>query len=252
MRRIQCTYYQFSDQVKLPGGILSIPTEAAILHLTFSREMNYHSVMNDDSQTTEQDGQRRNTRRRTRTRAELLLAARKVFAERGYHEANIAEITQAADVGVGTFYLHFRDKDEVFNTLLDEGFQDMRDHVAAIVTQQAAKPILPLLVTTIFRYAYEQRDLFLIGLTGQATRTRTFRAQAALAGALTQLFENASRDKLLTGYHAPVLARFVTGMITQGIYWWFEHDEPGPDAMAEQVLRLLQHGLPGQLFGHER
>jgi AcrR family transcriptional regulator len=210
--------------------------------------MNYHSVMNDNSQTTVQDGQRRNTRRRARTRAELLLAARKVFAERGYHETSIADITQAADVAVGTFYLHFRDKDEAFNTLLDEGFRAMRDNVAAIVTQQAAKPILPLLVSTIFRHAYEQRDLFQIALTGQATRTHTFRAQAALAEALTRLFETASRDNLLAGYNAPVLARFVTGMITQGIFWWFEHDEPGPDAMAEQVLRLLQYGLPGQLF----
>ena len=191
-------------------------------------------------------------RRRERTRAELLLAARKIFAERGYHEASIAEITQAADVGVGTFYLHFRDKDEAFNTLLDEGFRTLRESVSAAVRLQAKEPILPLLVTTIFRYAYEQRDLFQIALTGQATRTRTFRAQAALAGALTQLFENASRDKLLTGYNAPVLARFVTGMITQGIYWWFEHDEPGPEAMAEQVLRLLAYGLPEQLFGQER
>ena len=204
--------------------------------------------MNDNSQTTVQDGQRRNTRRRARTRAELLLAARKVFAERGYHETSIADITQAADVAVGTFYLHFHDKDEAFNTLLDEGFHAIRDHVAAIATQQATKPILPLLVSTIFRHAYEQRNLFQIALMGQATHTRTFRAQAALAGALTHLFEAASRDKLLTGYNTPVLARFVTGMITQGVLWWSEHDEPGPDAMAEQALRLLQYGLPGQLF----
>jgi AcrR family transcriptional regulator len=211
--------------------------------------MNYYSVMNGNSQTTEESERPRNTRRRERTRAELLLAARKVFAERGYHEASIAEITQMADVGVGTFYLHFRDKDEAFNTLLDEGFRSLRDSVAAAVTQQAKGPILPLLVTTVFRHAYEQRDLFQIALTGQATGARAFRAQAALGEALTQLFESAGRDGLLTGYDAPVLARFVTGMITQGIFWWFEHDEPGPDQMAEQVLRLLQYGLPAQLFG---
>jgi AcrR family transcriptional regulator len=211
--------------------------------------MNYYSVMNSNSQKTEESERPRNTRRRERTRAELLLAARKVFAERGYHEASIAEITQMADVGVGTFYLHFRDKDEAFNTLLDEGFRSLRDSVAAAVTQQAQGPILPLLVTTVFRYAYEQRDLFQIALTGQATGARAFRAQAALGEALTQLFERAVRDGLLTGYDAPVLARFVTGMITQGIFWWFEHDELGPDQMAEQVLRLLQYGLPAQLFG---
>ncbi|TMB75533.1 MAG: helix-turn-helix transcriptional regulator [Chloroflexi bacterium] len=93
--------------------------------------------MNDDSQTTEQDGQRRNTRRRTRTRAELLLAARKVFAERGYHEANIAEITQAADVGVGTFYLHFRDKDEVFGNALCDRVGSYHPITMTVVLQSA-------------------------------------------------------------------------------------------------------------------
>ena len=210
--------------------------------------MNYHSVMNDNSQTNEQNEQPRNTRRKERTRAELLQAARKVFAERGYHEASIAEITQAADVGVGTFYLHFRDKDEAFNTLLDDGFRTLRDSVEAAVKHQAQGPILPLLVQTIFRYAYDERDLFQIALTGQATDIRTFRAQATLAEALTHLFETARKDILLVGYQVPVLARFVTGIITQGIFWWFEHDEPAPNQMAEQVLRLLQHGLPEQLF----
>src|SRR5579859_4099057 len=210
--------------------------------------MNYHSLMNDNSGTTEHESPKRNSRKRARTRAELLQAARQVFAARGFHEASIAEITQVADVGVGTFYLHFRDKDDAFNTLLDEGFRAIRDHVTSIVERQATEPMLPLLVQSIFQHAHQQRDLFQIALTGQATRTRTFRAQAALADALTSLFETAHSRGLLTTYDPPVLARFITGMITQGIFWWFEHDEPGPDAMSAQVLHLLQHGLPEQLF----
>ena len=59
--------------------------------------------MNDNSQTHEYEGQPRVSRKRARTRAELLAAARQVFAARGYHDASIAEITQLADVGVGTF-----------------------------------------------------------------------------------------------------------------------------------------------------
>jgi AcrR family transcriptional regulator len=216
--------------------------------LDILRKVNYYSAMNSNSLTTEQDGQGRNTRRRERTRSELLLAARRVFAERGYHEASIAEITQAADVGVGTFYLYFRDKDEAFNTLVDEGFRTLRDSVAAIVTQQGAVPNLPVLVTTVFRHAYEQRDLFQIALTGEASRARTFRAQAALAEALTRLFETVNGAELLPDSNASLMAHFVTGVIKQGIFWWFEHDEPGPEQMAEQVLRLLQYGLPRQLF----
>src|SRR5713226_1175453 len=54
--------------------------------------------------------QSRVARRRARVRADLLAAARQVFARRGYQDATITEITQLADVAMGMFYLHFRDK----------------------------------------------------------------------------------------------------------------------------------------------
>jgi len=49
----------------------------------------------------------RATRRRARTRAALIEAAREIFAERGVEGATIQEITDAADVAKGSFYNHF-------------------------------------------------------------------------------------------------------------------------------------------------
>jgi AcrR family transcriptional regulator len=218
--------------------------------------MNYHSDMNSNSEEQEQEEQPRVSRRRARTRADLLRAARQVFAARGYHEASIAEITELADVGVGTFYLHFRDKDEAFTTLLEEGFNQLREQVTAAV--QAAKqlresePLLPVIVRAIFRHAYEQRDLFQIALTGGGlfAHVRAFRVQTVLTEALTRTLEGYQAQGLLANYDVPLLGRFITGIITQGIVWWFEHDEPGPEAMAEQSLLLLRSGLPESLLEH--
>ena len=50
-------------------------------------------------------------RRRERTRQDLLAAATGVLAEKGLHRTKVADIATAADVGVGTFYLHFPDKE---------------------------------------------------------------------------------------------------------------------------------------------
>ena len=208
--------------------------------------MNYHSVMNKLSTTTEQDG--RMSRRRARTRAELLVAARQVFATHGYHDASIAQITEAADVGVGTFYLHFRDKDDVFSTLLDEGFKELREQVTKALAQQSAEVTLTPVIRAIFQQAYAQRDLFQIALSGGGQFRRTFRAQARLAESLSQTLEAANARNLLSDYNVPLLARFITGMVTQGIVWWFEQDEPGPEAMTRQVVQLLRNGLPEQLL----
>ncbi|MFL5628109.1 MAG: TetR/AcrR family transcriptional regulator [Ktedonobacteraceae bacterium] len=208
--------------------------------------------MNTNSETAKNDSVHRVSRRKARTRADLLAAARRVFAARGYHEASIAEITQAADVGVGTFYLHFRDKDEIFTTLIEEGLRDIREQVTAAALQQPYEQMLPAVVRLTFRYAYAERDLFRIALTGGGQLARKFRAQTPLIEGFTQILEAAHDQGLLAGYHTALLARFITGIVTQGIAWWFEHDEPGPDEMAEQVMQLLRRGLPADFLIEEK
>ena len=203
--------------------------------------MNSHSLTD-----TNETG--RGARRRARTRADLIVAARRVFAKRGYHEASIAEITEMADVGVGTFYLHFRDKDEVFMSLLEEGLRSIRERVQAAVEQAEPRQLLTVAIASIFRHAYEERELFQIALSGGKRLAPTVQSQSGMTEGFALALEEARRQGLLEGYSIPLLARFITGIITQGIIYWFEHDEPGPDIMAEQALRLLRAGLPPALF----
>jgi AcrR family transcriptional regulator len=208
--------------------------------------MNYHSFMKNDSYSHTPEGQERSSqgrgsRKRARTRADMLTAARKVFAERGYHEASIAEITTTADVGVGTFYLHFRDKDEIFTTLIEEGLKEIREEVGNHMRGLPNEQRLSSLIRLTFHYAYAQRDLFRIALTGERRLPGKFRAQDALIDGLTQIFEEASQQGYLAEYDISLLARFVTGIVMQGIAWWFEHDEPEPEVMTEQVMLLLKH-----------
>lgn len=50
-----------------------------------------------------------------RTKLALFQAAEQVFGELGYSRAGIAEITRRAGVAQGTFYVHFKSKDELMN-----------------------------------------------------------------------------------------------------------------------------------------
>ena len=209
--------------------------------------------MNSNSQTDSYDEQQgRGTRKRARTRVELMRAARQVFAKRGYHDASIAEITELADVGVGTFYLHFRDKDEIFSTMLTDGMRVLRDHVLAEAEQAAPERAFAATIRAIFRHAYAERDLFQIALSGERRLSATLKAQSHMIDGFTQAFERLQSLGQLDGFDVPLLARFITGIITQGIIWWFENDEPPPDVMANQVLRLLREGLSAQLLSEDQ
>lgn len=63
----------------------------------------------------------RGARRRARTRARLLEAARELFGRQGVEATRINEITELADVGFGSFYNHFSDKDELVEAVLRDG-----------------------------------------------------------------------------------------------------------------------------------
>lgn len=58
------------------------------------------------------------TARGWQTRESLLQAAENEFGERGFREASISGITQRAGVALGTFYVYFESKEEIFRALV--------------------------------------------------------------------------------------------------------------------------------------
>jgi len=58
----------------------------------------------------------RRERRRAEIRERLFRAALRLFAERGYLETTVEDITEAADVGKGTFFNYFPTKEHVLAT----------------------------------------------------------------------------------------------------------------------------------------
>jgi AcrR family transcriptional regulator len=59
-------------------------------------------------------------RRKARTRAALLAAARRLFAAQGVDPTTIAEIAEEADIAVGSFYNYFATKEELLEAVLEE------------------------------------------------------------------------------------------------------------------------------------
>lgn len=59
-------------------------------------------------------------RRKARTRAGLLAAARELVAARGIQSTTIAEIAEHADIAIGSFYNYFRTKEELLDALLED------------------------------------------------------------------------------------------------------------------------------------
>ena len=75
-----------------------------------------------DKTTAERTAPRRTDRRKARTRSALVTAAQRVLAE-GRGDIPIQEITDLADVGVGSFYNHFDSKEDLFRVAVEEAME---------------------------------------------------------------------------------------------------------------------------------
>src|SRR5262245_57589719 len=64
---------------------------------------------------------------RDERRQQLIDAAREVFTHKGYHATTVDDITRAAGVAKGTFYLYFAEKREVFYEVVRAFFQLIKD-----------------------------------------------------------------------------------------------------------------------------
>jgi len=80
----------------------------------------------------------RRQRRSAELRRRIFDAALRLFAERGYAATTVEAITEAADVGKGTFFLHFPSKEHV---LVAFGAMQQGKYEEALAAARAGRPV---------------------------------------------------------------------------------------------------------------
>lgn len=95
----------------------------------------------------------RNERKRYRTRRALIDATRKLAKTAGLENVSIQEITEQADVGLGTFYNYFEHKEAVFDAVLAELQEDFNQHLEILRTN-LKDPAMR--VAAILKYTLDQ------------------------------------------------------------------------------------------------
>src|SRR5437588_7629605 len=101
------------------------------------------------------------TREDTRTKRQMILdAAGDLFAKQGYENTTISDIAQAAGVAVGTVYLYFRNKHEIYTsisldwvTAIAQTLQDPR------ITSLPIEQVPRAMIEASFRICHEKSEL---------------------------------------------------------------------------------------------
>jgi AcrR family transcriptional regulator len=193
--------------------------------------------------------ERRSQEERSRsTRAALVGAARRLFAERGYVNVPGAEIVAAARLTRGALYHHFTDKQDLFRAAYEELEAEVTAEIAAVV---ADAPDLPTgMVAGLGRFLdlCQRPDVARIALTDAPavlgwTAWREIEARHAL-GVVTGLLRAADEQGLLTPVPVPVLAQLVLSAVIEAALLIANAADPeAARADAERALLLLLSGV---------
>lgn len=178
-------------------------------------------------------------RRREKTRVDLLAAAERVIARKGYHQTRIADIATEADVGLGTFYLHFKTKNEIFIELIESGANELLEMIdTAKAGIESAEDKLRITITTVLDAAAENPEPFRI-VFGHGP------AFLDLMVRVHEMFiEHLSADlEPNLGAQSSAVANLTIGMLSQAVSWLLERSELPLDELRELTVNFALGGM---------
>jgi AcrR family transcriptional regulator len=189
-------------------------------------------------------GASRLDRRKARTRQALIDAAVRLIAEGRGERASIAEITEEADIGFGSFYNHFGSKEQLFGTAsgeLLEQWGQVIDQACAGIGDPAEVFAVALRISGRLGWTHPDIARFLAG-AGLAALD----APRGLAPRALRDIRAGQAAGRFTVTNAEVALSAVAGGLLGLLRWRERHpervDETSVDQLTEACLRLL--GVP--------
>jgi len=190
--------------------------------------------------------------KRTGEKYEAILdAAEQVFAEYGYHRAQVARIAREAKVADGTVYLYFENKEDVLISLFKER---MRRFSAAVAAELAGIPPgeeqLAKIVEFHFHWLGQHRQRAVV--TQIELRQSEPAVRRGISEAMQDYFriiENAVEDGKRAGRIDPALDTKVARKVIFGAMdevvtsWVLSHREYPLESLAPAVFAILKGGI---------
>jgi AcrR family transcriptional regulator len=109
--------------------------------------------------------QERKEREKERRKQQIIVAAKRVFTDKGFSGATMDDIAKAAELSPGTLYLYFKNKDELFASLSLRILQYMLLRLEQLHTSGSMDPAEKIAALTVAMFdVYDFDPLMIINL----------------------------------------------------------------------------------------
>jgi AcrR family transcriptional regulator len=182
-------------------------------------------------------------RRILRTRKLLWEALIALIEEKEYSEITIQDIADRANVNRVTFYLHYRDKQDLLVKSEELIFEELTSKITPLTGENFRFDIPPEGMKLVYQYIAENARFYRIILGENGIPFLVDRFRKYLARLTIQRFQMVSSGASKSSIPMEMIAQYAAGSIIGLITWWLENDMPiPPEEFAHQTLLLTAYG----------
>jgi TetR/AcrR family transcriptional regulator len=196
---------------------------------------------------------RRKEREYLAHREEILSAAEKVFAAKGFFPTTMSDIAREAEFGTGTLYKYFKSKEDLYFTLIDEKVEEINHLVKAELSQKTlAVERIKKVLGLQFEFFEQNRDFLSIYISernrfewtvkddlGKGIHEKMVTYIDVLAGVMRQ----GVKEGEFKSMNPMDLAHALVGIVNSFIFEWLISPQPYPlISKLDTVLEIFLGG----------
>lgn len=185
----------------------------------------------------------------------IIDAAIQLFAERPFHEVRMEDIAARAKVAKGTLYLHYKDKEDLFLGIMNDGLQSLVERLEESLSEEMP-PEEKLLVMNRESFLYFERNHFFLDVIQRVefvrfgARSACFEeTRARVQGILLRILREFPSRERSSDQELALEVVAHSGMMKEILH---SLPRPWPEDLPERVTRLFLHGIGVMPKGHKQ
>lgn len=193
-------------------------------------------------------------RRTIQTKAQITDALIQLIHEKGFNNLNVTDLTRAAGIGRGTFYIHYLDKFDLLNKIeaqLMDKIQQVLNNVIPeelSVHSNADSEVPSELLIKTLDYFYQNSKLLSALLSPDGDPYLIDKIKEMFRNLIKESF-HASSDDIEFNPNIPrdyIMEIILDRLMSIVVYWMSKEDLESPEEIAK-IIKLTQHISPNEL-----